>query len=98
MITRIVKLIVAQDKVGDFMNAYRSANSKISAFSGCKYLELLASKDEPGIIFTYSHWETESDLENYLNSDFFKSTWTNVKPFFAGKPEAWSLHRKDSFI
>ena len=93
MIVRIVKLIIEPAKLSEFLETYSEANKKISGFKGCTYLELLTESDKTGVVFTYSHWDSEADLKNYLDSEFFKNTWSTVKPLFGGKPEAWSLKK-----
>ncbi|MGC1631303.1 MAG: antibiotic biosynthesis monooxygenase, partial [Gelidibacter sp.] len=42
---------------------------------------------------TYSYWKEEADLENYRNSDLFKTVWDKTKQSFNGKPEAWSVDK-----
>ena len=40
---------------------------------------------------TYSHWNGPEDLENYRTSETFGKIWPTIKPWFAEKPEAWSV-------
>ncbi len=79
------------EKVDHFLQLFRESKTKISAFPGCHYLELLQSTKDPAVFFTYSYWENEQALENYRQSELFKSTWAKTKILFSGKPEAWSV-------
>ena len=60
---------------------------------GNRLLELYQDKSNKSIFFTYSYWETEGDLQNYLNSELFNKVWTFTKQFFNAKPEAWSVDK-----
>ncbi len=93
MIIRIVKLSVSPEKIEDFMGYFERVKYDIRSFQGCLHLELLRDKDNNDFIFTYSKWEQSESLESYLNSPLFKSTWAKVKPWFNGKPEAWSVEQ-----
>ena len=94
MITRIVKLTIKAEEMDTFINAFNEHKNEIKNFDGCQHLELLADTSGNGIVFTYSKWNAESDLENYRNSALFNSIWTFVKPMFCDKPEAWSTISK----
>ena len=39
---------------------------------------------------TYSHWESESALNQYRDSELFKSVWAFTKTLFSDKPVAFS--------
>jgi quinol monooxygenase YgiN len=43
------------------------------------------------IFFTYRHWQAPENLEAYRNSPLFNEVWSQVKVWFADKPEAWSV-------
>ena len=94
MITRIVKLTILPEKMDDFIGAFNKHKYDIKSFDGCNHLELLADVSENGVVFTYSKWDAEDDLENYRHSELFKSIWSYVKPMFCDKPEAWSTISK----
>jgi hypothetical protein len=47
-------------------------------------------------ISSHSYWETEADLENYRNSNFY-DVWTFTKKLFNDKPEAWSVDKLVTF-
>jgi hypothetical protein len=48
------------------------------------------------MFFTYSYWDDATDLENYRNSEFFKSVWAKTKVLFSEKPEAWSVNKLET--
>jgi len=93
MFIRIVKLIFKTEKVETFLDIFDHSKVKITNTKGCTFLELYRDKTNPNIFFTYSHWETEQDLENYRNSPFFKSVWKETKTLFDGNPEVWSVDK-----
>ena len=90
-LTRIVKLIFAADKVSDFLKTFDERKKMIASFEGCSSVELLRDLNNPNIFFTYSKWNNAQSLDNYRNSELFNTVWNTVKPWFAGKPEAWSV-------
>ncbi len=81
------------EKANDFLKIFRESKDKIRAFEGCTHLELLNDVQNRNIYFTYSHWLSEADLNNYRVSQLFKTTWGKTKVLFADKPEAWSVER-----
>lgn len=95
MIVRIVKLTIDPARIRQFHDYYNAVEQKIRNFEGCQHAELLIHKKNDGIVFTYSLWETEEQLEAYRKSELFKSTWALVKPLFASKAEAWTLVRQE---
>lgn len=92
MIIRIVKLTFNATKIEEFKNIFSESKMLIRNFEGCKMLHLLQDKIEPNVMFTYSIWKSEEDLERYRNSELFKSTWAKTKPLFDSKAEAWSVN------
>jgi len=93
MLVRIVKMSFKEDKIDDFINNFNDHKNKIRNTQGCKLLELYRDKTNPTIFFTYSYWETELDLENYRNSELFKTVWSITKQLFDDNPEAWSVDK-----
>lgn len=79
------------DKVNAFIQNFELVKKKIKESPGCHHLELYRDKNQSNIFFTYSKWSTENDLENYRNSKLFKSVWSETKPKFLKKAEAWSV-------
>ena len=92
MIKRIVKMTFKLDEIETFKALFNERKEQIRHFEGCQYLELLQGKNQSNIFFTYSFWNSESDLNNYRHSDLFKDTWAKTKILFDAKPEAWSVH------
>ncbi len=93
MIVRIVKLTLIREKIRQFYDNYESVEPAIRSFDGCRHAELLKHVKNDGVVFTYSLWESEEQLEKYRKSELFKSTWARVKPLFASKAEAWTLEQ-----
>ncbi|MDT0621269.1 putative quinol monooxygenase [Croceitalea vernalis] len=94
MLVRIVKLSFKKENISSFEKVFEETKTQIREFDGCNLLELYQDKNNPNIFFTYSYWNNENDLENYRNSDFFKSVWSKTKVMFDAKPEAWSVSKK----
>ena len=83
-----------EDEIENFLQLFNERKQQIRSFDGCKHLELWQDENNPTIFFTYSHWESESHLNHYRFSEFFKDTWAKTKRLFAEKPQAWSVKRK----
>jgi len=91
MLIRIVKLSFDEKNIDLFLENFNINKNNIRNFEGCRLLQLLRDKNNPNIYFSYSYWESEEHLENYRNSDLFKSVWAKTKILFNNKPEAWSV-------
>lgn len=94
MIIRIVKLTFQQGGAEKFLQIFGERKEKIRHFEGCSHLEVWREEKNPEVIFTYSHWETEEALDKYRYSNFFRDTWSQTKPLFQEKAEAWSVVRE----
>ena len=92
MITRIVKLEFQPEKVNDFLHFFDGIKNVVNTFPGCAGMKLYQDINNPNIIMTYSHWENAEALNNYRNSEAFGKIWPTIKPWFGGKPEAWSVN------
>jgi hypothetical protein len=91
MIKRIVKMTFQAGKIEIFKVLFEARKEQIRGFNGCEYLELLQNVNQPNIFFTYSFWNSETDLNAYRDSELFKDTWAKTKVLFDEKPEAWSV-------
>lgn len=88
---RIVKMTFHPEKVAAFLEKFDDNKQTIRNFEGVEHLSLLKDKKQSNIFFTYSHWQSEAHLENYRKSDFFKEFWSELKPYFIARTEAWSV-------
>ena len=91
MITRIVKLEFQEDKIAEFLAFFDTIKNVVNEFPGCYGMKLYQDIDNPCIIMTYSHWESQKNLNNYRDSEEFGTIWPKIKPWFNNKPEAWSV-------
>ena len=91
---RIVKMIFKEDLIPEFRSLFDEVQPKINAVNGCQGVELLQDINNPTILFTYSHWDHEDALNAYRNSELFAETWIKTKALFDGKPEAWSVEKR----
>lgn len=98
MFVRIVKMSFSEEHISEFLENFENSKHNIRNFKGCKLLELYRDKKDSNIFFTYSCWETEYDLEQYRQSELFKSVWSKTKVLFNKKPEAWSVDKIASLI
>lgn len=94
MIIRVVKMTFQEGKITDFLETFNTYKQYIRNREGCTHLELWNDINSPGIYFTYSHWQSEADLNNYRNSELFDEVWSKTKILFAAKAEAWSVNQQ----
>lgn len=90
-VVRIVQMTFKPENVLDFLNAFNEVKADIRAAEGCLHLELLRDLEAKNVYYTYSVWATEGHLAAYRNSPLFERTWSTVKKYFGGKPEARTL-------
>ena len=93
MFIRIVKMSFHEDKIPVFLEHFHTVKNNIRNFPGNNFLEVYQDKNNPSIIFTYSVWNDEADLEAYRTSELFTEVWAFTKQFFNAKPEAWSVDK-----
>ncbi|MEZ4954926.1 MAG: antibiotic biosynthesis monooxygenase family protein [Saprospiraceae bacterium] len=91
MIKRIVKMTFRPEAVPAFLEDFETIKNKIRNIEGCQHLELWREVDGSNVLFTYSHWKSEADLNAYRQTDLFKSVWKRTKEKFAQRAEAWSV-------
>jgi hypothetical protein len=93
MIVRIVRMFFKPDCIAAFQTHFESIKHKVRHFEGCHFLELYQDPQNPTIMMTYSHWESEAALENYRHSEVFKQIWAETKPLMAEKTYAFSMEK-----
>lgn len=93
MITRIVRMEFKPEHVQDFLRQFGSVRQKIRQYPGVQQLELHRDTGQSNVFYTYSKWDDEQALETYRQSELFKYAWGEVKPWFSGKPQAFSLQQ-----
>lgn len=93
MFVRIVKMSFKTESIPEFLRMFDKNKDLIRNFEGCRFLELYRDRANTNVFFTYSHWDHESDLENYRRSELFQGVWSNTKQYFNDKPEAWSVDK-----
>ena len=85
-----------KQNVDIFLQNFEDTKTRIRAFEGCSFLELYRDKNNPGVFFTYSYWDSEEALETYRKSKLFNSVWNKTKPLFSIRPEAWSVDKMET--
>lgn len=88
---RIVKLTFSPDYRQDFIDLVTQYKDQIRSYPGCQGVDFLNDRQNENIFFTYSHWDKPESLEFYRESELFNQVWSQVKVWFADKPEAWSV-------
>ncbi|SFS29710.1 putative quinol monooxygenase [Lutibacter maritimus] len=96
MFVRIVKLTFETTNIETFLTNFNDNKNNIRNFEGCRLLELYRDKNNTNIFFSYSYWDSEKHLNNYRNSELFKTVWAKTKVLFSDKPEAWSVDKLES--
>lgn len=81
------------DEVENFLSLFDRVHPHIEQMQGCCKVELHSQAGCPNVMFTLSLWDSVEALENYRNSELFKSTWTQTKKLFSDKPQAWSINQ-----
>lgn len=88
MIVRIVKMHFHQERITDFQEMFEEIKDGIRNQPGCHLLELYQDVQDAQTFFTYSHWNSEADLNNYRHSALFSEIWPKTKAMFDQKPTA----------
>ncbi|RYY95977.1 MAG: antibiotic biosynthesis monooxygenase [Chitinophagaceae bacterium] len=91
MILRVVKMRFRPEETESFLSYFDGRKERIRSFAGCRHLELWRSPQDLNLFFTYSHWDSEAQLEAYRRSEFFDETWRATKAKFAERAEAWTV-------
>jgi quinol monooxygenase YgiN len=79
-----------EEAIAAFLENFEANKQKIRNFPGCSHLELWQDENLKNIFLTYSIWENETALNQYRDSELFKSVWSYTKTLFAEKPVAFS--------
>ena len=75
-----------------FMAIFDQVRTSIETQPGCLGLEIWESMHEHQYsIWTISSWQSVQHLDQYRESELFRKTWTQVKPLFSSKAQAWTL-------
>lgn len=90
MLIRIVRMAFKPEEVPAFLENFEANKTFIRNFPGCQHLELWQDETQKNIFVTYSHWESEKALDQYRDSELFKSVWSFTKALFSEKPQAFS--------
>lgn len=87
---RVVRMTFRPEKASAFLENFEKNKLFIRNYPGCLHLELWQDENQKNIFVTYSHWESEEALNQYRDSQLFKSVWSHTKTLFSEKPQAWS--------
>ena len=90
---RVVRMTFRPEEAPAFLENFEAHKSLIRNFPGCQHLELWQDQNQKNIFVTYSHWESEMALNQYRDSELFKSVWGFTKTLFSEKPQAWSTKK-----
>jgi heme-degrading monooxygenase HmoA len=90
---RVVRMTFRSEEIPTFLENFEANKVLIRNFPGCSHLELWQDENQKNIFITYSHWESETALNQYRDSQLFKSVWGFTKTLFSEKPQAWSTKK-----
>ena len=90
---RVVRMTFRPEEVAAFLENFEAHKILIRNFPGCLHLELWQDENQKNIFVTYSHWESEAALNQYRDSQLFKSVWGFTKTLFSEKPQDWSTKK-----
>ena len=90
MIARFVDLQIKPEHLDRAKVLLEEVAPKVRAMKGCNFLEILTDIHQIGHFTTYSYWDSEDDLNQYRDSETFKSFWDEIKPLFEQSARAWS--------
>jgi quinol monooxygenase YgiN len=90
MLVRVVRMTFREEAVKAFLENFEANKQKIRNFPGCSHLELWQDENNKNIFMTYSHWQSEESLNQYRDSELFKTVWSFTKTLFTEKPVAFS--------
>ncbi len=90
MLIRIVRMTFIPGKEAEFLRLFDAHKQNIRNFPGCRQLELWQDEKDENIFLTYSYWENGQALDQYRDSELFKTVWNSVKALFSAKPQAFS--------
>jgi len=93
MIIRIVRMTFIPEKTEIFLAIFNQSKSQILGMKGCLHLELWRDLHQANVFVTHSHWESETVLNNYRETEFFRQVWKETKTLFTEKPIAFSVER-----
>jgi len=94
---RTVRMSFKSEHVDTFLRLFEDARPHIESFPGCETLLLLEDVEQPNVFTTLSTWTSDSALEAYRASGFFKATWSKTRPLFSERPVANSYRsQRDS--
>ena len=82
-----------EDRCNDFLAIFTTYRDAIRNQPGCTHLDLLRDVRNSNVFFTYSHWDSEEQLNAYRDSETFGVVWPKTKALFADRPEAWSVQK-----
>ncbi|RAI91958.1 putative quinol monooxygenase [Algoriphagus yeomjeoni] len=90
MLIRVVRMTFKPEGVAGFLTNFHANKDSIRNFPGCQHLELWQDENDATIFLTHSHWKSEEHLNQYRDSELFKTVWTYTKRLFADRPVAFS--------
>ena len=57
---------IKPDKLDEAIAFMRETLPDTRAYAGCQFLEICQDKDTPGILFSYSRWDSKEQYEKYV--------------------------------
>lgn len=92
-ITRFVQLSFSEEYLEQFIQGFETKRKQILSYEGCLEVVLYTDIQKKGLCFTVSTWSSEQALSKYRQSEWFQSTWSQIKEHFTDKPAAWTTQK-----
>ena len=91
MLIRLVRLPASEASLPRLRAVLAEVMPTVRQQRGCTHLELLADHDQPTVLYTLSHWNSDNDLQRYRQSEIFAQVWPRLKAELGDRPSAVSL-------
>ncbi len=64
---------------------------EVRRVSGCMHNDIFRDKNKDNVFYSYTIWNSEEDIEKYLNSQYYKEIWNDLWDYFKIEPQAWKI-------
>jgi len=73
MIKLIVKFVVKEDKINDFLEVCKKLADNTRTEKGCDHYDVYKLTKADNMFIMDEAWETQADLDNHMSTDIFNS-------------------------
>lgn len=88
MIKIVAKHTIKQDKINDFIAAFKPLiKDTTQTHRGCIHYELFQDMDNPSILTVIEEWENQASLNEHMETELFRKTLESMKEYLDGPVE-----------